>query len=120
MRQAMSSEEFAELVGLPLDVIETYRAHGLLDPEDDGLFDDVDLVRIQFVSRQLAFTDHTPQSLGAAVREEQVDRMYGGQLFEAGSLTIEDAADRSASNRTGSASSWPRWDSRGATWGHPT
>jgi len=96
MRQAMSPEEFAELVGLALDVVERYRALGLLDPENDGLLDDVDLVRLDFVYHRLAQGEFDPESLAAAIREGRVESMYGRRLFEAGSpLSLEEAAERS-------------------------
>jgi adenylate cyclase len=92
----MTPEEFAELVGLPLDEIETYRAHGLLDPEDDGLLDDVDLVRLHVVRHHLDHRGHDPESLAAAVREGRFESMFGTQLFEAGPpLALDDAAARS-------------------------
>jgi adenylate cyclase len=90
----MRPEAFAELVGATREEVDEYRSHGLLDPDGDGLLDDLDLVRLQFVRRWLTYTDHTPDSLGAAIRDRQIDRMYGGQLFETGSLSLEDAADR--------------------------
>jgi adenylate cyclase len=92
----MTPEEFAELVGLPLDEIETYRAHGLLDPEDDGLLDDVDLVRLHVVRHHLDHRGHDPDSLAAAVREGRFESMFGTQLFEAGPpLALDEAAARS-------------------------
>jgi DNA-binding transcriptional MerR regulator len=45
----MKPEEFADLVGLPLETVQSYRSLGLLDPEDDGLFDDVDIMRVRVV-----------------------------------------------------------------------
>ena len=90
----MSPDEFADLVDAPREEVDAYCSQGLLDPEHDGLLDDVDLVRLQFVRRWLAFTDHTPESLGAAIRDGQIDRMYGGQLFETGSIGLEDAAEQ--------------------------
>jgi DNA-binding transcriptional MerR regulator len=45
----MKPEQFAELVGVPLETVQSYRRLGLLDPEKDGLLDDVDLMRIRVV-----------------------------------------------------------------------
>jgi adenylate cyclase len=92
----MTPEEFAELVGLSLEEIETYRGHGLLDPEDDGLLDDVDLVRLHVVRHHLDHRGHDPESLAAAVREGRIESMFGTQLFETGPpLALDDAAARS-------------------------
>ncbi len=89
----MTPDEFAELVGLSRDEVETYRSYGLLDPEGDGLLDDVDLVRLEVVRHYVDHGDYDAQSLAAAIRDGRVEPMYGGQLFEAGSpLRLEDAA----------------------------
>src|SRR5207245_4664811 len=90
----MTPEEFAALVGwLSLDEVETYRSYGLLDPENDGLLDDVDLVRLHVIRHHLDQRGHDLESLTAAVREGRVESMFGSQLFEAGSpLKLEDAA----------------------------
>jgi adenylate cyclase len=91
----MTPDEFATLVGLSRDEVETYRSLGLLDPEDDGLLDDVDLVRLDFVRHRLAQDEYNPESLAAAIREGRVESMYGRRLFEAGSpLELNEAAAR--------------------------
>lgn len=91
----MTPDEFAELVGVSRDEVETYRSLGLLDPEDDGLLDDVDLVRLDFVHHRLAEGQYDPESLAVAIREGRVESMYGMRLFEAGSpLGLDDAAER--------------------------
>jgi adenylate cyclase len=91
----MTPDEFAGLVGLSRDEVEMYRSLGLLDPEDDGFLDDVDLVRLDFVRHRLAEGEYDPESLAAAIREGRVESMYGRQLFEAGSpLELNDAAAR--------------------------
>jgi adenylate cyclase len=91
----MTPDEFANLVGLSRDEVETYRSLGLLDPEEDGLLDDVDLVRLDFVRHRLAQDAYNPESLAAAIREGRVESMYGRRLFEAGSpLGLDEAAAR--------------------------
>jgi adenylate cyclase len=92
VRQAMTPEDFADLVGLPLDEIETYRSYGLLDPEDDGLLDDVDLVRLHVVRHHVEHRGHDAESLSVAVREGRIESMFGTQLFEAGPPLPLDAA----------------------------
>jgi adenylate cyclase len=89
----MTPDEFADLVGLSRDEVETYRSLGLLDPEEDGLLDDVDLVRLAFVRHRLAQDAYSPESLAAAIREGRVESMYGRRLFEAGPpLGLDEAA----------------------------
>ncbi len=91
----MTPDEFAALVGLSRDEVETYRSLGLLDPEDDGLLDDVDLVRLDFVRHRLTEAEYDPKSLAVAIREGRVESMYGRRLFEGGSpLGLDDAAAR--------------------------
>jgi adenylate cyclase len=92
----MTSEEFAQLVGwVSVDEVETYRSHGLLDPENDGLLDDVDLVRLHVIRHHLDLRGHNVESLAAAVREGRIESMFGSQLFEAGApLPLDDAAAR--------------------------
>jgi class 3 adenylate cyclase len=91
----MASEEFADLVGLPVDVVDRYRELGLLDPENDGLLDDVDLVRLDFVYHRLAQGEFDPETLAAAIREGRIESMYGRRLFDAGEpLGLDEAAER--------------------------
>jgi class 3 adenylate cyclase/DNA-binding transcriptional MerR regulator len=91
----MTPEEFSDLVGLPVDVVERYQELGLLDPENDGLLDDVDLVRLDFVHHRLAHGEFDPETLAAAIREGRTESMYGRRLFEAGEpLGLEEAAER--------------------------
>ncbi len=91
----MTPDEFADRVGMSRDEVETYRSLGLLDPEDDGLFDDVDLVRLDFVRHRLADDKYDPESLAAAIREGRVESMYGNRLYEVDSpLGLNEAAVR--------------------------
>jgi adenylate cyclase len=91
----MTPDEFADLVGVPRDEVERYRSLGLLDPEDDGLLDDVDLVRLDFVRHRLSQDGYDPETLAAAIREGRVESMYGRRLFDAGSrLGLEEGAAR--------------------------
>jgi adenylate cyclase len=93
----MTPDEFAALVGwVSRDEIETYRSHGLLDPDGDGLLDDVDLVRLHVIRLHLDRKGHNLESLITAVREGRVESMFGSQLFDASRpLLLEDAAARS-------------------------
>lgn len=91
----MSPDEFADLVGLARDDIESYRSLGLLDPDGDGLLDDVDLVRLDFVRHRLVHDDYDPESLAAAIRDGRVQSVYGQRLFESGPpLELDEAAAR--------------------------
>jgi adenylate cyclase len=96
----MTPEDFAHLVGMSSDEVDRYRALGLLDPEDDGLLDDVDLVRLDFIRHRLREGQYDPESLAAAVRDGRVQSMFGTRLFDAGSLlALDDAAARAGLER---------------------
>jgi adenylate cyclase len=91
----MTPDEFADVVGLPVETVQGYRSLGLLDPEDDGVLDDIDLVRLDFLRHRLSEGQYEPESLAAALREGRVESMYGRHLFEAGSpLPLEEAVER--------------------------
>ena len=91
----MKPEEFADLVGLPLETVQSYRSLGLLDPEDDGLLDDVDIMRVRVVRRYVEHVGYEPESLAAGIRDGQIETPYGGQLFDtAPPLNADDAAAR--------------------------
>jgi adenylate cyclase len=91
----MSPEEFASLVGLTPDELARLVAYGLLDPDADGLLDDVDLVRLGFVRRRLKRGERDPESLATAIREGRIESMFGPELFERGTaVSLEDAAAR--------------------------
>jgi hypothetical protein len=49
MREPLPLVDFAGLVGAPVGELETYVAHGLLDLEGDGLFDDLDVIRLDSI-----------------------------------------------------------------------
>jgi class 3 adenylate cyclase len=49
MPERLSLEEFASLTQTPVADIEQFRAVGLLDPDDDGLFEDMDVFRLQLL-----------------------------------------------------------------------
>src|SRR5215216_7530723 len=96
----MTPDEFAGLVGVSRDKVDSYRSLGLLDPEGDGLLDDLDLVRLDFVRHRLSQDGYDPESLAAAIRAGRVESMYGRRLFEAGSpLGLEETARRTGLER---------------------
>jgi class 3 adenylate cyclase/DNA-binding transcriptional MerR regulator len=91
----MTAGEFADLVGVPVETVQSYRSLGLLDPEDDGLLDDVDIMRVRVVQRYVTHLGFEPESLAAAIREGHIETPYGGQLFDTASpLSADDAAAR--------------------------
>jgi adenylate cyclase len=89
----MTPDEFAALVELPNETLEQYRALGLLDPEEDGLLDDIDLLRLHVIRHHLDQRGHDIESLTEAIESGQVQSMFGSQLFaRSAPLPFEDAA----------------------------
>ena len=58
----MTPDEFADLVGMPLETVQRYCSLGLLDPEHDGLLDDVDLIRVRVVHRYVEHGGFEPET----------------------------------------------------------
>lgn len=49
MSEPLTLQDFAERTDAPRDEVERYRANGLLDPDADGLFDALDVLRLNFL-----------------------------------------------------------------------
>jgi class 3 adenylate cyclase len=47
--ERLSIEEFASLTQTPVEEVERFRAAGLLDPDGDGLYEDMDVFRLQLL-----------------------------------------------------------------------
>lgn len=94
MREAMRADDFARLVHTTLERVMQLVRLGLLDPDGDARFDDVDLVRYDLIRHHL---DHgsTIDELIAAVQDGRFATMFGDRLFGRGSpMSVEDAAAR--------------------------
>jgi adenylate cyclase len=87
--ESLSPDDFATLVGAPVDEIERYRAGGLLDPDADGRLDDLDVARFQ-TFRGLADPSMSMEDvLGRARRLP----MVGEELFDPSPLrTVEETS----------------------------
>jgi adenylate cyclase len=93
MREALPLAEFARLVGAPVEELETYQAHRLVDPDGDGLFDDVDVVRLDTV-RHYVDQGWSPAHLADAIKAGAVEMLHD-VLFDPGpTYTLEQAAER--------------------------
>ena len=91
----MSLEEFAALVRLEGAQIEEWAGVGLLDPERDERFDDLDLLRLMAI-RHYEALGYDPQRLAKAVATGEVEPFLGEYIYpRAPRLTIEQAAERS-------------------------
>lgn len=93
MRDPMGVEAFADLARLPVEEIEQYRAGGLLDLDDDGLFDDSDVLRLQ-VAITYRELHYPPDQIGDEVRRSPntvIRRLFGDAEHR---YSLEQAAER--------------------------
>src|SRR4051812_39702388 len=98
MRTTMSLEEFAALVRLEVAQIEEWAGVGLLDPERDGRFDDLDLLRVMAI-RHYEALGYDPQRLAEAIACGEVQPFLGEYIYpRTPRLTIEQAAERSGTD----------------------
>jgi adenylate cyclase len=93
MRDPMGVEDFAELARLPVEEIEQYRAAGLIDLDNDALFDDSDVLRLQvaITYRELGYN---PDQIGDEVRRSPntvIRRLFGDVEH---TYSLEQAAER--------------------------
>ncbi len=95
MRDALPLVEFASLVGAPVDELETYLDHGLLDLERDGLFDDLDVIRLDTI-RHFLDQGWTVSELADAIAEGAVGDVITDIVFDASTTyTLDEAAEMS-------------------------
>jgi adenylate cyclase len=93
MREALPLVEFAGLVGAPVGELETYLAHGLLDLERDGLFDDLDVIRLDSI-RHFVDQGWTVEGLAEAITAGTVGDPITDIVFDAGpTYTLDEAAE---------------------------
>lgn len=80
MRGPMSLEEFAALARAPVEDIARYRDAGLLDPDGDGLFDEYDALRLQYVLTRLD-AGRSIEELAALARGGKADMPFFADLL---------------------------------------
>jgi adenylate cyclase len=92
----MRLDEFADFVGMPTAEVERVRESGLLDLDRDGLFDQMDVMRLHYVQAE---TDRGASlaDVAAAVKDGRIDfPFFGDYLFATGRwrVPVEEAARR--------------------------
>jgi adenylate cyclase len=93
MRDPLPLVEFAGLVGAPLGELENYVAHGLLDLEGDGLFDDLDVIRLDSI-RHFLDGGLNVAGLAEAITSGTVGDAITDIVFDAGpTYTLDEAAE---------------------------
>jgi adenylate cyclase len=73
-------------------VVVELRNRGLLDLDGDGLFDDIDVLRLAAVTRCLEH-GYTVEKLEAEIRDGTLDVLLGELLFDTKTYTVETAAE---------------------------
>jgi DNA-binding transcriptional MerR regulator len=90
----MSLEEFAELVQLDPAQVRDWTAAGLLDPEREGRFDDLDLLRLMAI-RHYEALGFSPEQLAKALSSGEIEPFLGEYIYPRGTqLTLDEAAER--------------------------
>lgn len=93
MRPPFALDELAKLARLPTDEVARYRELGLLDPEENGVLDDYDVLRLRLI---LHYRDlgYTPEDLKRAIASGE-GIVYADLLYAppAERITLEDAAE---------------------------
>ena len=98
MRTTMSLGELAAMVRLEPSQIEEWVGAGLLDPERDERFDDLDLVRIMTI-RHYEALGFDAQWLASAIERGEVEPFLSEYTYpREPRLTIEQAAERSGTD----------------------
>lgn len=81
MRPPYRAGELASVTGVPVASIRDYTSAGLLDPDQDGAYDDYDVLRCRLLSTFPA--DAAPGDVVEAVRRGELDHVHADLLFGA-------------------------------------
>jgi adenylate cyclase len=97
VREAVALDDFVRMTGSPAERVIALQQHGLLDPDGDGLFDDLDVLRLFDLNHHLDERGYTVDRLAAEMRDGTLQILLGDLLFDRGdALTIEAAAEQFA------------------------
>lgn len=93
MRDALDVKQLAKLSGVPTRELNAYRKRKLLDPDGDGVLDELDVLRLRLL-RHYRGLGHSIDDLQKAIEGRApfvlyVDMLWGG---DAETLTLEEAA----------------------------
>ena len=90
----MSAEEFARLTHIPAEDVERFRSVGLLDIDQDGLFDEYDILRLRFI--QLAAPGRPADEIAEEIQDLARKDPWGDILFgtSGSQMPFEDAAEQ--------------------------
>ena len=92
MREAVPLDAFVAMTRAEAGLVVELRNRGLLDLDGDGLFDDIDVLRLAAVSRCLEH-GYTVDKLEAEIRDGTLDVLLAERLFDTKTYTVEAAAE---------------------------
>jgi adenylate cyclase len=93
VREAVPLDVFVVMTRAETDLVVELRDRGLLDLDSDGLFDDIDVLRLAAVTRCLEH-GYTVEKLEAEVRDGTLDVFLGELLFDTNTYTVEAAVEQ--------------------------
>jgi adenylate cyclase len=94
MRTSMPLEEFAALVQMQPAEIRELVASGLLDPQGEGSFDDLDLLRLMAV-RHYEALGYDAERLAAEIKSGELEPFLGEYIYpREDQLTVDEAVER--------------------------
>ena len=94
MREAVALDAFALMTDASAERVTALRDHGLLDLDGDGLFDDLDVLRLFDLTPYLDERGYTVERLAREIRDGTLEVVLGNLLFDTGDLMpLESAAE---------------------------
>jgi len=94
VREAVALDAFVRMTGASMERVTALRDLGLLDLDGDGLFDDLDVLRLIDLQPYLDERGYTVERLAAEIRDGTLEVMLGNLLFDRDDLLpLEAAAD---------------------------
>lgn len=81
MREPVDAKQLAKLAGVPVRDIRDYIKRGLLDPDNDGLLDEMDVLRIRFLNHYRSL-GYTVQELEDAIKASSPLVLYADLLWD--------------------------------------
>lgn len=90
MRSPLSADELAKLARVRVEQVDEYTSRGLLDPDGDGIFDELDVLRLRILMhyRELGYDG---EALEKAIKGRSPGILYSDLLFDDGDEQLSPA-----------------------------
>ena len=92
MREAVALDAFVVMTGASAERVTALRDHDLLDLDGDGLFDDLDVLRLFDLTPYLEERGYTVERLAREIRDGTLEVVLGNLLFDRVDLMPVEAA----------------------------